>query len=345
MTYFVGLDVSKDETAICARDEMGQVVLKAKSPTEPDAIAACLATLDQPPQCVILETGRTSNWLHGALVGLGLRAVCVDARQAHAILNQMANKTDANDAAMLAELARTGFYRQVAVKSRAAQEKRTLLQARALMIRQRQDVDNTVRGLLASLGLKLPKLRQRFPDRAAAAVEDRPELQAIIQPLLRAREGMVLALARLDRQLVQEVRSDPHSRRLMTVPGVGAVTAFAFVATIDDPSRFRSSRAVGAYLGLTPRRYQSGERDVSGRISKRGDATMRTLLYEAAMSLITRVRPSAGGPLQAWAHALRDRVGHKKACVALARRIGVLLHRMWMDGSTFEHRPGQPLPN
>lgn len=117
------------------------------------------------------------------------------------------------------------------------------------------------------------------------------------------------------------------------------------LGVIDDPSRFKSSRAVGAYLGLTPRRYQSGERDVSGRISKRGDSTMRTLLYEAAMSLITRVRACAGGPLQAWAHALRDRVGHKKACVALARRIGVLLHRMWMDGSTFELRSCRPLPN
>lgn len=297
-----------------------------------------LSTLDAPLERVILETGRMSNWLHQSLIDLGLPAVCVDARQAHAILNQMHNKTDANVAAMLAELARTGFYRQVTVKRRPAQEQRTLLQARDLLIRQRQDLDNTIRGLLANLGLKLPKLRQRFPDRVAAAVEDLLDLEMIIRPLLQVRAGMVRGLAELDRQLSAQVRARPECRRLMSVPGVGAVTAFAFVATIDDPTRFKSSRAVGAYLGLTPRRYQSGERDVSGRISKRGDRTMRTLLYEAAMSMITRVRPAAGGPLQAWARSLRDRVGHKKACVALARRIGVLLHRMWVDGSLYEHR-------
>jgi transposase len=294
--------------------------------------------VDPPPERVILETGRMSNWLHHALVERGLRAVCVDARQAHAVLSQMHNKTDANDAAMLAELARTGFYRQVAVKSRAAQERRTLLQARDLVIRQRLDVDNTIRGLLANLGLKLPKLRRRFPDRVTVTIEDRPELRRIMEPLLQLRAGLVRALAELDQQLTREVRIDAHCRRLMSVPGVGAVTAFAFVATVDDPARFRSSRSVGAYLGLTPRRYQSGERDVSGRISKRGDRTMRTLLYEAAMSLITRVRPAAGGPLQAWARSLRERIGHKKACVALARRIGVLMHRMWIDETTFEHR-------
>lgn len=338
MNNYVGLDVSKEETAVCVRDGGGRVVLTAKVATDPDAIAASLTCLSTPVERVILETGRMSNWLYNTLVERGLPAVCVDARQAHAILNQMHNKTDANDAAMLAELARTGFYRQVAVKSRVAQERRTLLQARDLLIRQRQDLDNTIRGLLANLGIKLPKLRQRFPDRVETTIEDLPTLKSTIHPLLQVRAGMVRGLAEFDRQLSRQVRSLGDCRRLMSVPGVGAVTAFAFMATIDEPTRFRSSRAVGAYLGLTPRRYQSGERDVSGRISKRGDRTLRTLLYEAAMSMMTRVRPEAGGALQAWARSLRERVGHKKACVALARRIGVLLHRMWVDGSTFDHR-------
>ena len=338
MAYFVGLDVSKDETAICVRDDTGGIALTAKVPTDPVAICGRLASLGAPPVRVILETGRMSNWLHQSLVALGLSAVCVDARQAHAVLSQMHNKTDANDAAMLAELARTGFYRPVTVKGRSAQEGRTLLQARDLMIRQRMDLDNTVRGLLASLGVRLPRARQAFAERVHEAVESDAALMSIIKPLLRARAALMAAKVELDRKLLSETRSHPSARRLMSVPGVGAVTAFAFIATIDDPTRFRSSRAVGAYLGLTPRRYQSGERDVTGRISKRGDRTMRTLLYEAAMSLITRVKPAKGGSLQAWARALRDRVGHKKACVALARRIGVLLHRIWVNGTTFELR-------
>jgi len=338
MSYFVGLDVSKEETAICVRDDGGRIVLAAKTATDPVAITDRLAALDQPPVRVILETGRMSNWLYQSLVELGLPAVCVDARQAHAVLSQMHNKTDANDAAMLADLARAGFYRQVTVKSRTAQERRTLLQARDLTIRQRLDIDNTIRGLLANLGLKLPKARRAFPNRVEEAIESSAALPSIVRPLLRVRGMLVLALAELDRKLLREARTHSGSRRLMSVPGVGAVTAFAFIATIDDPARFRSSRAVGAYLGLTPRRYQSGERDVSGRISKRGDRTMRTLLYEAAMSLITRVKAAKGGELQVWARALRDRVGHKKACVALARRIGVLLHRIWADGTVFELR-------
>lgn len=338
MGYFVGLDVSKDETAICVRDDTGRVILAGKVATDPAAISGRLASLDAPPVRVILETGRMSNWLHQALVALGLPSVCVDARQAHAVLSQMHNKTDANDAAMLAELARTGFYRPVTVKGRLAQEGRALLQARDLMIRQRMDLDNTVRGLLASLGVRLPRARRAFSERVREAIGSNDALMSIIKPLLRARAALMTARDELDRKLLSQARSHPGARRLMSVPGVGAVTAFAFVATIDDPARFRSSRAVGAYLGLTPRRYQSGERDITGRISKRGDRTLRTLLYEAAMSLITRVKPAKGGPLQAWARALRDRVGHKKACVALARRIGVLLHRIWADGTTFELR-------
>ena len=187
MSNFVGLDVSKEKTSVCVRDSGGGIVLTAKVATDPEAIVACLADLDPRPERVILETGRMSNWLHNSLVELGLAAVCVDARLAHAILSQMHNKTDANDAAMLAELARTGFYRQVVVKSRAAQLRRTLLQARDLMIRQRLDVDNSIRGLLANLGLKLPKLRRRFPERVAATIDDRPELRLIMQPLLQVR--------------------------------------------------------------------------------------------------------------------------------------------------------------
>lgn len=336
MTLYAGLDVSKDETAICVRDDNGLVVWSGKTATEAAAIADALARQSEPPVRVVLETGRMSNWLHHALIDRGVPSVCVDARQAHAVLSQMPNKTDANDAALLAELARTGFYRQVAVKSRAAQEHRALVKARELVVRQRMDIDNTIRGFLASFGIKWPKEPRRFVDRVLAVIEGSDTLQSVIKPLLALRANIRRAIVELDGRLRALARDDADCRRLMTVPGVGAVTAFAFMATIDDPRRFRHSRAVGAYVGLTSRRYQSGERDISGRISKRGDRSMRTLLYEAACALLTRSKAGSGQHLQDWARALKARVGHKKATVALARKLAVILHRIWIDETSFE---------
>ena len=261
--------------------------------------------------------------------------MCVDARQAHAVLSQMHNKTDANDAALLSELARTGFYRQVAVKRLEAQEQRALLKSRELVVQQRVDLDNMIRSLLASFGAFWPKEPRRFPDRVLAAIDGNAFLKQLVEPLLALRASIRRAIVELDGRLRRLARDLEDCRRLMTVPGVGAVTAFAFLATVDEPKRFARSRSVGAYLGLTSRRYQSGERDSSGRISKRGDRTMRTLLYEAASALITRTKAGNGAHLQAWARALRARVGHKKAAVALARKLAVLLHRIWVDGTVF----------
>jgi transposase len=338
MGLYVGLDVSKQDTAICVRDDLGRIVWLGKTATDPDRIVGVLGKLGQSPDRVVLETGRTSNWLHNALRIRGLPVVCVDARQAHAVLNQMHNKTDANDAALLSELARTGFYRQVTVKRLEAQEQRTLLKARELVIQQRVDLDNTIRGFLASFGVQLPKEPRRFADRVRLAIEGVASLKQIIDPLLALRASVRAAIGELDGRLRRVARDLADCRRLMTVPGVGAVTAFAFLATIDDPARFARSRSVGAYFGLTSRRYQSGERDSSGRISRRGDQTMRTLLYEAASALITRTNPASGAHLQAWARALRSRVGHKKAAVALARKLAVLLHRIWINGTFFMPR-------
>jgi len=313
MSCFVGLDVSIEETAYCARDSEGRVLGQGKTATDPDAIAVALERFGRPVR-IVLETGRMANWLHRGLVARDLPAVCVDARQAHAVLSRMPNKTDANDAAMLAELARTGFYRAVRVKSEVAQAMRALLKARDLVLRQRMDLDNTIRGLLTSMGVRLPK-------------------GLALRPLLRLREDIIASLAELTRRLLAETKGSELCRRLMGVPSVGAITAYAFVATVDDPTRFARSRSVGAYVGLTSRRYQSGEVDYAGRITRRGDSMLRTLLFEAASSLITRA--SGGGALREWALRLRARVGHKKASVALARKLGVILHRMWVDGTKF----------
>lgn len=336
--YFVGLDVSKDETAICVRREDGMVVRAGKVRTEPDAIRAFLRGLEQNLVRVILETGRMANWLHDELSRRELPVVCVDARQAHAVLGQMHNKTDANDAAMLAELARTGFYRKVEVKSRQGQEHRALLAAREAAIGARRNAENTIRGLLASFGLLLPAHPRTYEARVRAVLAGHDVLARIILPLLAVRTEALRQAAALTKELVRQMKGCDACVRLMSIPGVGTVTASTFVATIDTPGRFAKSRSVGAYAGLTSRRHQSGTVDYGGRVSKRGDRMLRTMLYEAANSLLCRVKPGRGQQLKDWAMAVKRRTGHKKAVVALARKLAVMMHAIWVNGGVFEER-------
>ncbi|NDW31879.1 IS110 family transposase [Salipiger sp. PrR007] len=336
--YYVGLDVSKEKTAICVRRSDGSMDKACETRTDPDAIFAALAPFRDGLERVILETGRMANWLYDELTRRGLPAVCVDARQAHAVLGQMHNKTDTNDAAMLADLARTGFYRKVEVKSRQAQERRALLTARDAAISIRTNAENTIRGLLASFGLRVPTQPRTYEGRICAVLEGHDALAPIILPLLAVRTEALRQAAALTKELVRQVKGSDACLRLMTVPGVGTVTAATFVATIDAPERFAKSRSVGAYAGLTSRRYQSGAIDYGGRISKRGDRLLRTILYEAANSLLCRVKPGRGMALKNWATALKQRTSHKKAVVALARKLAVIMHAIWTSGGVFEER-------
>jgi transposase len=243
------------------------------------------------------------------------------------------NKTDAGDAELLAEIARSGFYRPVSVSSEASREARILLKARCHLVRQRRDTENAIRGFLGSLGVRFPKGGGKLAGRVRAVLEDRPELKVMIEPLLSSVATLKREIERLDKAVMTQVKAAPAGRLLMSVPGVGPITALAFVATIDTAERFAKSRAVGAYLGLTSRRFQSGEMDYSGRISKHGDAMLRSLLYEAANSLLTVVRKAH--PLKDWARRIKRRSSHKKACVALARKLAVILHRMLITGEAF----------
>ena len=333
---FVGLDVSKDETAVCVRSQAGEIVSSFKKVTDPDVLSKSLvAWLDQ-IDCIVLETGRMANWLYNELADQGLPIVCIDARQAHAVLSQMHNKTDENDAAMLSELARTGFYKKIEVKSRLAQERRALLRAREVAIKSRMNAENTIRGLLASFGVKLPKHLRPYELRVHKVIEGRPILADIILPLLAIRTESLRQAAVLTKEMKKHAATDEACRRLMTIPGVGAVSAVTYVATIDTSDRFRKSRSVGAYIGLTSRRYQSGDVDIGGRISRRGDRMLRTVLYEAANSLMCRVKSPECAELQAWATKLKQRTSHKKAVVALARKLAVIMHAIWKDGTEFE---------
>jgi transposase len=244
------------------------------------------------------------------------------------------NKTDANDAFGLAQIVRTGWYREVRIKSEQSHRTRGLLAARSKLVDMRKDVSNQLRGLLKVFGHVIkPAGGQSFETQARTLAEGDPVLSTTSEVLLATRHSLAEQIARLDQLLLTQARQDPTCRRLMSVPGVGAITAVAFTATIDDPTRFRHSSSVGAYLGLTPRRYQSGTIDVAGHISKTGDCLLRSYLFEAATTLLTRVQ--RWSTLKAWGMRLAKRIGQKKARVALARKLAVVLHRMWADGTEF----------
>ena len=335
MTQFVGLDVSQKMTAICVVDNAGRRVWRGQCPTAPEQIAAMVRQHAGDDARIGIETGAMTPWLVHELRALGFEVICLDARHARAALKMQINKTDQNDAEGLAQIVRTGWFREVAVKSMDAHKLRMLLVARSLLVGQRQSLANTIRGLMKTFGLVVPRgCKGLFAPRVREAGEGNAELMAIIEPLLAAWQSLREQIAVFDRQMGARAKSDSVARRLMTVSGVGVVVALAYAAVIDDPARFKHSSSVGAYLGLTPRRYQSGDVDVTGHISRCGDGLLRSYLFEAATVLLQRY--SRASELKAWGLALAKRIGMRRAKVAVARRLAVIMHRMWMDATEFQ---------
>ena len=338
MAHFVGLDVSVKETSVCVVDDTGKVTWEQKVATEPAAIIALLSSLGATFGRIGIEAGPLSQWLVNALTAVELPVICVETRHMKALLTaQQINKTDRNDARGIAQMMRVGLFKPVHVKTLAAQEQRMLLTSRKLLQRELLDVESDLRGTLRNSGLKVGVVsRSRYEARVRELVEGFPRLAAIVEPLLSVRRVMRQQFAVLHKMLLDMVRGDPVCRRLMTAPGVGAVVALTYRATVDQPQRFVHSRAVGAHVGLTPKRYQSGEIDYDGGVSKCGDALLRTMLYEAAHSLLTHSRRWSW--LKAWGIRVAQRRGMRRAVVAVARRLAVVLHRMWVDGSEFRWR-------
>ena len=334
MGYFAGLDVSLEETAICIVDDAGMIVREARAASEPELLVAFFEACGMKMERVGLEACSLTAWLHGGLTEAGIPAICIEARQAKAAMGAMPNKTDRNDARGIAQIMRTGWYRAVHVKRPSCRAWRALLTARRMVLNKRRDVENGIRALLREVGLKVgTPSRKDFPARVRELAADDPVLMSLAESLLSVIEVMTREVERLTKRAIDEVRVEPTCRQLMTVPGVGPLTALAFRATIDQPGRFRKSRDVGAHLGLTPRRYQSGETDVQGRISRCGDELARTALYEAAHSLL--IRSTKWSALRAWGMNIAKRRGMARARVAVARKLAVILHRMWVDGSEF----------
>jgi transposase len=334
MMHYVGLDVSLKQTSICVVNQAGSVVREGVVDSDPELIAAFVRSKAPGALRIGLETGPTTTWLWTELKRLGLPVICIDARHAKAVLKMQINKSDRNDAAGIARIMQTGWFKEVRVKDIDSHLVKALLVSRALLVKIKRDLENQIRGLLKNLGLVIGRAKFNvFTVRSEELIEDRPELVAVIRPLLAARKAIEEQVGDLDRKILQLARHDMQVRRFMTVPGVGPVTALCFKATIDDPTRFKRSRSVGAYVGLTTRRHASGEVNWSGRISKCGDAMLRMYLFEAAGVLLTRVPKWSA--LKAWGMRLAKRNGLRKAKVAVARKLAVILHRMWIDRTEF----------
>lgn len=334
MDHYAGLDVSLKETAVCVVDAAGQVIAERKVASEPDALAAFLRSLEVEVSRIGLEAGPLSQWLFAGLTASGFEVVLLETRHVKAALSAMTVKTDRRDARGMAHLLRMGWYRPVHCKTLASQEVRALLTARKLLQSKLIDVELGIRGILRGFGLKLgPVTRNAFDPRVRELAAEQATLTAIADAMLAARSQLLWEVAKLHKALLRIARGDEVTRRLMSVPGVGALTALTFKTAIDDPHRIKRSRDVGPLFGLTPRRYQSGEIDVTGGISKAGDRMVRSALFEAATVLFFRLRQPSG--LKVWAMAVAKRRGVKRAVVALARKLAILLHRIWLDGTTY----------
>jgi transposase len=333
--FYCGLDISLRKTSICIVDQDGVIAKETTAASDPEAIDRALRDSGFPLERIGIEAGSTSSWLLAGLRARGWPAVCIDARHAAAALQAgFRNKTDRNDARGIADLMRVNKFRPVWVKSPEAQRQGALLTARSALHRQLVNLENIVRGVLRGEGVVLPLGRARFEREAREAIAADEGLAAIVGPLLAARSELLRQRAALDRRVVETARRDPVCRLLATAPGVGAHVALAFRSAIDDPARFRRSRTVGAHLGLTPRQHSSGESSRVCGISKMGDRHARSLLYVAAQCVLRRDVGLWCGP-KAWALAIAKARGIRKARVALARRLAVVLHKMWVTGEPF----------
>ncbi len=334
MGHYIGLDVAVKETAVCVVDEEGVICRESKIVSHPGDVTVFLREGGWDIVRIGIEAGPLSQWLHEGLAAAGLPVVCIETRHAKAYLKAQVNKCDRNDARGIAQMMRVNLFKPVHVKTLTSQKRRALLSARKLLQEKAIAIENDIRGLLRNFGLKAGVTGAAgFEARILDLTADAPDLMEFISSLLAARRALRAQFARLHKKVLDLTRHDATCRRLMTIPGVGPVTALAYVSTIDVPARFKHSRAVGPSLGLTPKLNQTGQSRRMGRVTKCGDGLTRALLYEAALVMLTRVKKWSW--LKAWGMGIAKKSGLKNAAMALSRRLSVIMHRMWSDGKDF----------
>ncbi|MGY3486296.1 transposase [Bradyrhizobium sp. USDA 4011] len=338
MYHYAGIDVSLECSSVCLVDGAGKILREAKVASEPEALIGWFRSLGLVLERIGLEAGPLS--LYAAMREAGLAVELLETRHVRDAFKAMVVKSDRNDARGIAQLMRLGWFRPVHCKSIAAQESRAILTARKLLQSKLRDVENSLRGVLRGFGLKVGATTERtFAERIRELVAGHPGLEVVAQALLEAHAVLRREFNSLDKQVQKLAKSHPQARLLMTTPSVGPIVALTYASAVDDPKRFRSSKATGAHFGLTPKKYQSGETDYTGRISKIGDASVREALYQAAHVMLTKpVRNCAA--LKGWTMRIARRAGMRKAKVALARKLAVIRHRMLADA-----KPFNPLAN
>jgi transposase len=341
MDHYAGIDVSLELSSVCVVDAQGRIVKETKVASDPDTLVAWFKEVRLPMARIGLEAGPLSQWLHAGLMRAGFAVVLLETRHVKAALSAMTVKTDRKDARGIAQLIRMGWFQSVHAKSIGSQEIRALLVARRQLLGRLLDVELSIRGILRGFGLKVGQVtRKEFEARIRELVTGHATLECIAQAMLLARATLKAEYEKLHKAVLAIVREDEVCRRLMTVPGVGPLVAVTFKSAVDNPSRITKSKEVGALFGLTPKKYQSGEKDVTGGITRAGDEMVRTALYEAANVVLSRT--TRFSKLKRWGMDVAKRRGSKRAKVALARKIGVILHRMWIDGTTY--RWAEPAP-
>ena len=335
MEHYAGIDVSLEYSSVCVVDASGKIVREGKVASEPEALISWFISLGYELSRIGLEAGPLSQWLFAAMRKAGLAVELLETRQVRKAFEAMPVKSDRNDARGIAQLMRLGWFRPVHCKSMGAQETRALLTARKLVQSKLRDVENSLRGILRGFGLKVGKTTELgFAGRIEGLVAGHPHLEMIANALLAVHAVLRNEFKAFEKQLRKIARSNTQVRLLMSTPAVGPIVALTYASAIDDPARFKSSKRVGAHFGLTPKKYQSGETNYTGRISKIGDGSVRTVLYEAAHIMLTK--PLKGcSKLKSWAMRIARRAGMSKAKVALARRLAVIMHRMLADGTPF----------
>ncbi len=266
MEHYAGIDVSLEQSSVCVVDASGKIVRESKVASEPEALVGYLRSLGLELSRIGLEAGPLSQWLYAAMRKAGLAVELLETRHVRRALETMPVKTDRNDARGIAQLMRLGWFRPVHCKSMAAQELRALLTARKLMQAKLHDIENSLRGILRSFGLKVGKTTARsFAGRIRELVVGQANLEIIAQALLAAHAVLLREFNGFEKRVRSLARAHGQAKLLMTTPAVGPIVALTYACAIDDPARFKSSKQTGAHFGLTPKKYQSGETDLTGQ--------------------------------------------------------------------------------
>ena len=336
MKHDVGLDVSMKKTSVCIVDEQGKIVHESEVKTEPALLADAIRKTGLEIELVGFESGSLGHYMLRGFREQAIPAVCIDARKMSVILSVRVNKTDKNDARGIADALRTGTYSPVHEKPQEAVDRSAVLAMRRFQINQRKDIKNHVRGILKTYGIRLGSIGpKKFSQAVKVQTESHcdPFVREAIEGLLEQFDLLTKIIEKLDQKLLMVARSDKKTRLLMTAQGVGPITALTYRAEIFNPDRFIKSRTVGAYLGMTPKQYSSGETIKQGRISKCGSKELRALLTEAGVVLLTRSKKWS--KLRAWGLKIMRKKGLKKASLAVGRKLAVILHRMLVEDKEF----------